>query len=270
MSSARVVRAEWTKLRSVPSTFWLVLLAVATTIGFSVLVSSAVDTAGGTPGCRPGAAGCGDEDVMIDSLSGAYFGQIAVIALGVVFATSEFATGTIRATFAANPRRMRVVAAKVAVLAAPVLIAALLASVGSFLLGQRILHGNGFVPSQGYPIVSLTDPDAARAVIGTALYLVAIGLFAFGIGTIVRRTGSAIAVALTIVYAPAIVSLMLAEPLRGWVQRLSPMMAGLSVQATVPRADSVPIAPWAGLGVTAAWAAAALALGLWLVRRRDA
>ena len=245
MSSARIVRAEWTKLRSVPSTFWLVLLAVATTIGFSVLVSSAVDTAGGTPGCHPGAPGCGDEDVMIDSLSGAYFGQIAVIALGVVFA------------------------AKVAVLAAPVLITALLASVGSFLLGQPILHGNGFVPSQGYPVVSITDPDAARAVIGTALYLVAIGMFAFGIGTIVRRTGSAIAVALTIVYAPAIVSLMLAEPLRDWVQRLSPMMAGLSVQATVPRADSVPIGPWAGLGVTAAWAAVALVIALWLVRRRD-
>src|SRR5262245_33700528 len=192
MSSARTVHAEWTKLRSVPSTFWLMLLALALTIGFSVLVTSAVDTAGGTPGCHPGAPGCGDEDVMIDSLSGAYFGQIAVIALGVVFATSEFATGTIRATFAATPRRRRVVAAKVAVLAAPVLIAALLASAASFLLAQPILHGNGFVPAQGYPAASLTDPAAARAVIGTALYLVAIAVFAFSIGTIVRRTGGAI------------------------------------------------------------------------------
>jgi ABC-2 type transport system permease protein len=63
---------------------------------------------------------------------------------------------------------------------------------------------------------------------------------------------------------------MLAEPLRDRVQTLSPMMAGLAVQATVPRADSVPIGPWAGLGVAAAWTGVALALALWLVRRRDA
>jgi ABC-2 type transport system permease protein len=268
--AGRTLRAEWTKLRSVPSTLWLLLAALTSTIAFGLLVCSGVDTSGGVPGCMPGAPGCGDEDVVLNSLSGVYLGQIAVVALGVLVATAEHATGTIRSTFAAMPWRSRVVVAKVAVLSGPVLIAGLLASAGSFLLGQPILHANGFIPQQGYPSVSLADASAVRAIIGTALYLGVITVFAFAVGTMLRRSGTALAVVLTIVYAPAIVSLMLAEPLRGWVQKTSPMMAGLAVQRTVLRADSVPIGVWAGLGVAAAWSVIAVVAAVWLVRRRDA
>jgi ABC-2 type transport system permease protein len=207
--------------------------------------------------------------VVLNSLSGAYLGQIGVVALGVLAATAEFATGTIGSTFVAMPGRSRVVLAKVVALTGPVLIAGLLASGGSFLLGQPVLHTNGFIPRQGYPVMSLADAPAVRAIAGTALYLGVIAVFAFAVGTMVRRTGAALASVLTIVYAPAIVSLMLAEPLRGWVQRASPMMAGLAVQRTVLRPDSVPIGAWAGLGVAAAWSAIALLAALWLVRRRD-
>jgi ABC-2 type transport system permease protein len=266
----RALRSEWTKLRSVPSTAWLLLTTVVVTIGFGLLVSSAVDTSGGAPGCVPGRPGCGDEDVVLNSLSGAYLGQIATVALGVLAATSDYATGTNRATFAAIPQRSTVVIAKSAVIAALVLVTGLVASAASFLLGQPILHTNGFVPEQGYPLVSLADPPVARAIIGTALYLGVIGVFGFAVGTITRRAGSAIAITLAIVYAPAILSLMLGDPLRGWLQRLSPMMSGLAVQRTVPRADSVPIGTWAGLGVAGAWSAVALVTAIRLVRRRDA
>jgi hypothetical protein len=266
----RALGAEWTKLRSVPSTFWLLVATVGSTIAFGLLVCSAVDTGGGRPGCVPGAPGCGDEDVVLNSLSGAYVGQIGIVALGVLAATAEYATGTIRSTFAAMPQRAVVVLAKVAVLTGPVLLAGIVASVASFLVGQPILHANGFTPAQGYPTMSLADAPAARAVIGTTLYLGVIGVLAFAAGTIARRAGSAIAVALAVLYAPAIVSLMLAEPLRGWVQTASPMMAGLAVQRTVLRADSVPIGTWAGLGIAAAWSTIGLAVAVWLVRRRDA
>ena len=168
------------------------------------------------------------------------------------------------------PRRSVVVLAKVAVLAGPVLLAGIVASVASLLFGQPILHANGFTPAQGYPTRSLADAPAARAVFGTTLYLGVIAVLSFAAGTIVRLAGSAIAVALAVLYAPAIVSLTLAEPLRGWLQTASPMMAGLAVQRTVLRADSVPIGTWAGLGVAAAWSATALAVAVWLVRRRDA
>lgn len=267
---ARTVRAEWTKLRSAPSTFWLVGAAVGVTVAFGLLVCSAVDTVGSAPGCVPGRPGCGDEDVVLNSLSGAYLGQIPIVALGVLVATSEYARGTIRSTFAAMPWRTAVLMAKVASLGGVVLGAGVAACVASFLLGQPILHGNGFVPAQGYPLVSITDTTTLRAVIGTAAYLALIAILGMAVGQITRRAGSAIAVVLAILYAPAIVSLMLTEPLRGSLQRLSPMMAGLSVQRTVERADSVPIGQLAGLGVAAAWATAAMLVAVWLVRRRDA
>ena len=266
---ARAIRAEWTKLRSVPSTSWLLLATVALTIAFGLLVCTAVDTAGGPPGCALGRPGCGDEDVVLNSLAGVYLGQLAVIALSVLTATSDYATGTIQATFAAIPRRSTVVLAKTAVLALPVLAAGLVASAGSFLLGQPILHTNGFVPTHGYPLVSLLDPPVARAIIGTTLYLGVIAILAFAIGTITRRAGAAITATVAIVYAPAIISLVLADPLRGWLQQLSPMMAGLAIQRTVPRADSVPIGNWAGLGVATLWSAIALTAATQLVRRRD-
>jgi ABC-2 type transport system permease protein len=266
----RALRSEWTKLGSVSSTPWLLLATVVVTIGFGLLVCSAVDTSGGAPGCAPGRPGCGDEDVVLNSLSGVYLGQIAIVALGVLAATSDYATGTIRATLAAIPQRSTVLIAKSAVLAAPAIAAGLVASGASFVLAQPILRANGFVPEQGYPLVSLADPPVTRAIVGTAVYLGMIGVLGFAVGTITRRAGSAIAITLTIVYAPAIISLMLGDPLRGWLQRLSPMMAGLAVQRTIPRADSVPIGTWAGLGVAIAWSTVALVTAIRLVRRRDA
>jgi ABC-2 type transport system permease protein len=269
MRLGRTLRAEWTKLRSVPSTTWLLVAGVGATVAFGLLVCSAVDTAGAAPGCVPGRPGCGDEDVVLNSLSGAYIGQIPLIALGVLLATSEYATGTIRSTFAVMPWRSGVVLGKTAVLAGSVAVAGLIAGTASFLLGQPILHGNGFVPAQGYPVVSIADPAAARAIVGTAVYLTVIAVLSFAIGQMTRRAGSAIALVLALLYGPAIVSLMVVEPIRGTLQRLWPMMAGLAVQRTVERADSVPIGQLAGLGVAAGWAIVALLIAMRLVRSRD-
>jgi hypothetical protein len=181
---ARSLSAEWTKLRSVPSTFWLLMAAVGSTIAFGLLVCSAVDTAGSPPGCVPGRPGCGDEDVVMNSLSGAYLGQIPLVALGVLLATSEYATNTIRSTFAAMPWRSGVVLAKIAVLAGSAVVAGIVASALSFLLGQPILHGNGFVPGQGYPAVSIADPMATRAILGTGMYLGGVTVLGFAVGQI--------------------------------------------------------------------------------------
>jgi ABC-2 type transport system permease protein len=269
-ATLRAIRAEWVKLRSVRGSWWLVLAGILLTVGFGMLICSAVDTAGGSPGCVPGAAGCGDEDVVLNSLGGAYLGQIAFVALGIMAITSEYASGTIRTTFLAEPVRRRVVVAKTGVVAVVTLITGSVAATSSFVLGQRILHGNGFVPANGYPFVSWTDPAALRAIVGTANYLALAAMLGLGVGAILRRSGAAIAVVLGALYLPMIVSLLIPEPIRNWVQVGSPMMAGLAVQSTVPRSDSVPLGPFAGLAVTMAWAVVALGLAAWLVRRRDA
>jgi ABC-2 type transport system permease protein len=261
---------EWTKLRSLPSTVWAVLAAVALTLLLSALVCSSVDTSGGGPNCTPGAPGCGDEDVVLNSLSGIYLGQIAIVAVAVLAITSEYATGTVRATFAANPRRRMVLLAKAGVVGAMAFTAGLVASIGSFLIGQPLLHGNGFTPANGYPIASLGDGPTVRAVMGTALYVGAIAILGLGLGAILRRTAATISFLLSLLFIPMIVALMLPDPIRGNLQKFAPMTAGLSIQRTVERFDSVPIEPWAGLAVACVWAAAALLGALWLIRSRDA
>jgi ABC-2 type transport system permease protein len=248
----------------------MVLAAVVLTVGFGLLICSAVNTSGGSPGCVPGAAGCGDEDVVLNSLGGAYIGQIAFVALGIMAITSEYASGTIGTSFLSEPIRHRVLLAKAAVVSVVALVVGSAAAIASFVVGQRILHDNGFAPGNGYPFVSWTDPPALRAIVGTAVYLTLAAVLGLGVGAIVRRSAAAIASVLGLLYVPMIVSLLIPEPTRNWVQTASPMMAGLAVQATVPRSDSVPLGPFAGLAVATAWAAIALAAALWVVRARDA
>jgi ABC-2 type transport system permease protein len=219
------------------------------------------------PGRRPG---CGDEDVVLNSLAGVYLGQIAVVAVAALAATSEHATGTITATFLAVPRRRTVLLAKAGVVAGLAGMVGLAASVVSFSIGQPILHGNGFVPDNGYPTASLLDEPTARAVAGTAAYLAVIALFSLGVGASRRRSGAAVGVLLGVLYVPMMTALALPDDARARVQRISPMTAGLSIQRTIERTDSVPISLWTGLGVASLWAAAALATAAWLDGRRDA
>jgi ABC-2 type transport system permease protein len=266
----RAARMEWLKLRTVRSTAWAVAAAVAGTVLLSILVCSSVDTSGGSADCPAGAPGCVDEDVVLNSLAGVYLGQIAVVAVAGLAATSEYASGTITATFLAVPRRRIVLLAKAGVVAGLVGAVGVVASVVSFSIGQPILHGSGFVPDNGYPTASLLDEPTARAIAGTAAYLAVIALFSLGVATMLRRSGAAIGVLLGVLYVPTMTALALPDDARTTVQKLSPMTAGLSVQRTIERTDSVPISPWAGLGVTCLWAAAAMAAAAWLDRRRDA
>lgn len=270
MVGKRVLQAEWTKLRSVPSTAWSVLALIGLSVLLSFFVAASVGITGGIPGCTPGAAGCGDEDVVLNGLSGVVFGQFAVVAVAALAGTGEYATGMIRSTLAAVPRRSAVLAAKATVVGALCLAAGLVASLAAFLVSQPVLHGNGFVPEQGYPLVSLTDEPALRAVVGSGLYLALVGLLSLGIGMILRHTAAAMTTVFALLLVPFIAALLLPEHPRELVQRYSPMTAGLAIQRTVERLDSVPIGVWAGLGVLACWAAAALVGAFVVINRRDA
>jgi ABC-2 type transport system permease protein len=258
------LRAEWTKLRTVRSTTWTLLSLVVLTVGLSAFVCSALSTRGGSPG-HPG-----DEDVVLNSLSGVVLGQVAAVALGVLAVTAEYATGLIRTTFTVVPRRSSVLLAKAAVISVCLLGAGLLASVAAFAVGQPILHGNGFIYDNGYPAASLSDGSTLRAVGGSALYLTLLGLFGLGVGAVLRHTAFALTVVLGLLFIPFMVALTLPPDVAAPLQRVAPMTAGLAVQRTVMRADSVPIGEWAGLGVVALWVAGALLLAVLVVTRRDA
>lgn len=257
----RALRAEWTKLRTLRSTWWALTAVFGLTVAlgafFSAGSSTDVDVAGG-----------GDNDIVRDSLVGVYLGQIGVVAFATVAITSEYGTRLILATFAATPRRARVLVGKAILVGGTVLTVGLVACATAFVLGQRLLRDGGFV-SPAYPEVNLGDGPAQRAVVGSALFLCALALLSLGVGAILRHGAAAISVLLALLFVPLVVAPLLPEQTREVVQQTTPG-AGLAVQQTVDRADALPIGPWSGIGVTFAWAAAALLVALVLIRTRDA
>jgi ABC-2 type transport system permease protein len=254
------LHAEWTKLRTITGTGWLLLGIITLTLAVSAAAAATVS-------CPP--EGC-DYDATKISLFGVQLGQAIVAILAVLAISGEYSTGMIRTTLAAMPRRATVLAVKAAILTGVTLAAGTLAVLASVLAGRLILPGNGFTPAHGQPLLSLADGPTLRAAAGSVLYLALIALLSLGIATAVRDSAVAIGSVLGLLYLfPAII---LMGPDQDWQRllwQISPMNAGLAIQATT-HLSSLPLSPWAGLGVLAAWAAAALLGGGLLLRLRDA
>lgn len=258
MSAA--LHAEWTKLRTLPGTGWLLLGVVAATVIISATVSTSVS-------CSSMAA-C-HVDVTKLSLTGTYLGQAVVAIVAVLAVGGEYATGMIRTTLAAMPRRSTVLAAKAAVVTAVTLAAGIPAVLGSVLAGRLILPGHGYTPANGYPVLSLANGTVLRAATGTVLYLALIALLSLGIATAVRDAAVAIGIVLGLLYLFPILTQVAGSPgAARHLQQIGPMTAGLEIQASTGL-RGLPIGPWAGLGVLAAWAAAALLAGALVLRLRD-
>jgi ABC-2 type transport system permease protein len=258
----RVLHAEWTKLRTVQNTAWLLIAIVAGTVALSTMIMISMDG-------RPGGDGCGADTTRL-SLSGVYLGQVAVLVLGVLMITNEHESGMIRATLAATPRRLAVFAAKAAVLLTVVLGAGLVGVLGSFLAGRNVLPDQGFTVANGVQALSLGDEPTLRANLGTVLYLALMAMLGLGVGAMVRDTGVSIALILAALYVlPMVAAVIRNEDVREWIGKLAPMNAGLAIQST-RNLSELPIGPWAGLGVFAAYAIAAALAGAVLFQLRDA
>ena len=236
------LRAEWTKLRTLPGNLLLVLAIVATTIGVSALVALE------PPGLDPAK----------DALTGVQLGQAVVAILAVLSIGGEHGTGLIQVSVAAVPRRSTMLAAKATVLVAVTAPAATLGVLGSLLAAGPMIGD-----------VSLDDAAVWRAVAGSVLYLVLIGMLSLGVAAAVRNSAAAVGVVLGLLYAFPIVAAATGD--KDWqrhLQQIGPATAGLAVQAT--RAlDELPIGPWEGLGVLALWAVGALLVGGFLLHWRD-
>jgi ABC-2 type transport system permease protein len=179
--------------------------------------------------------------------------------------TSEYSTKMIQTSLLANPRRVHLFAAKTAVITAIVLVAGAFAVLGSLVVARQVLDGIGLAAAP-----SLGDGPPLRAAAGTALYLALIALLTLGVAAVIRDTAVSIASVLGMLFALPIVAQFVSDPQWSmWLSRLSPMTAGLSVQAT-RGLRTLPIGPWAGLGVLAAYAGVALVVGGILFKVRDA
>jgi ABC-2 type transport system permease protein len=254
------LHAEWTKLRTVPSTGWLLLGTVALTVA----VSAAADAAATCPsgGCQADPAKLG--------LTGVQAGQAIVVVIAVLAVSGEYSTGMIRVTLAAMPRRLTVLAAKAALVAGLVLAAGAVAVLASVLAGRLILPGHGFTPAHGYPPLSLGHGPVLRAACGSVLYLALIALLSLGVATAVRESAVAIGLVLGLLYLfPVVTSVVSNQHWQWHLEQIGPMTAGLYVQATV-NLSSLPLTPWEGLGVLALWAAGAVISGALIFRFRDA
>jgi len=172
-------------------------------------------------------------------------------------------------TLAAMPRRPFVLAAKAAWVTALTVAAGAVAVLACVLAARLILPGNGFTPGHGYPLLSLAHGPTLRAALGSVLYLALIALLSLGIATAVRDSAVAIGVVLALLYLFPIVAQVVSPRWQHDLMQIGPMTAGLSIEATT-QLSKLPIGPWSGLAVLAAWAAAALLAGGLVLRLRDA
>jgi ABC-2 type transport system permease protein len=246
-----VIVSEWTKLRSVRSTYWTLLVAVVTPIGLSALV--AVTLANAPQGGAP-------VDPLLPGVLSLEYAVLAIGVLGVLTFSSEFSTGLVRTTFAAVPRRRAVLAAKAAVLGAVTLAAGELVAFVSFALVQVVLSGKHLG-------VSLSRPGVPGAVLATGLLLFVVATMGLGLGAIVRHTAGGIAALVGLIFLPAIPALPPA-PWGGRVGRFTLLDAARQVTALHPATNL--FAPALSLLVLLAWPALTLLAAALLITRRDA
>jgi hypothetical protein len=218
----------------------------------------------------------GAERTIERSLVGTFAGLIVVTVIAVMFITAEYRRGLIHTTFAASPRRGRVLAAKAVVIGATTFVVGLVAAFLAVQLGERNMRANGLPVGQADAFTEL------RIIAGTAALLAVAAVLALAIGTVLRRSAAAVAaviVAIVLPYILATASILPQGPSE-WLLRLTPA-AAFSVQQSLvehpqvtafyaPANGYFPLAPWAGFAVLCAYTAGALALAATLLRRRDA
>lgn len=256
MNTVNALQAEWIKLRSLRSTWYTIGCLMVLGVGITVLSTSKAgeDYWSGTAADRAA------WDPTAHSLKTFIVAQLIIGVLGILVVTSEFATGLMQTTLAANPRRNRLLAAKAVIATAVAAVAGQLLMFASFFIGQALLAG------QHVPYAHLGDPGVLKAIVGGGLYLSAIALLAVGLGTILRATAGALAVLVGIVFlVPALGGLF-----PSWMQGVFdfwPTLGAAAIFGTVPDPDFPH--PWLNLGGLWVGVAAVLVAAFVVFRRRD-
>lgn len=253
--------AEWTKIRSVRSTVWTLLLFVLITIGFTGLFTWLTESNWTGPHAADRDATIVANPVGFILGAGIGLGQLTICVLGVLVITSEYSTGVIRSSLLAVPRRLPMLAAKAAVFALLIAVLAEIVSFACFFLGSSILHSK--VP------VTISDQNVLRAVLGAGLYLAVLGLFALAVGLLLRHTAAGITTVIGIVLVLPILSGLLPGSWGAHINAYLPEQAGSLIYSAHQTSDQL-LSAWQGFGVFCLWTAVLLAAGAYLLQRRDA
>ena len=251
---ARVFRSEWTKLFSLRSTRWSLLVAAVLTIGFPLLFATILSTrAHPLQGRRHSA--------LEVALAGVNVSQLAIAVLGVLLVTGEYSTGMIRATFTAVPKRLPVLWAKLGVYAVVSFLLLLPCVLVAFFASQAILARKDLLQ------ISFAQSGVARAVVGGAVYLMLVGVFALALGAIVRNTAAGISTFAALFFViPPLLNVLPTS----WNDAISPYLpesAARSIFALTPDAHS--LAPGPGAALFCGYIAIAITIAAVLLVRRD-
>ncbi|SEO02757.1 ABC-2 transporter permease [Actinacidiphila rubida] len=257
VTQIRVLYSEWIKLRTLRSTFFTLLTAMVALIGLGALFSefTASHWASMPAGERA------HFDPAQTSLRGYFLAQLAVGVLGVLMISGEYATGMIRSTLAAVPRRLPVLWAKSALFAAVVWVLTTASALVAFLLGQALM-------SSHHLGVSLGDPGVLRVVLGTGLYLTVVGLLGVAIGALIRNTAGGIAALFGLLLIIPVLGEALPSSWGNHVNQWLPSNAGQSLLTLHHEAHT--LQPWTGFAVFCLYGVVALAGAAFLLKRRDA
>jgi ABC-type transport system involved in multi-copper enzyme maturation permease subunit len=257
VSFAGALRSEFTKIRSVRSTYWTLLAMFVVVVGFGALASWGRASHGGPAGPF--------FDPTRQSLAGLYIGQLIIGVLGVLTISSEYSTGMIRSTLTTNPHRGLMIAAKGVVFTVVALVTSLVTSFTAFFLGQALMSSHHLSTTIG-------SPGVLRAVIGGALFLTACGVLAFGLGLLIRHSAGGIGAMVGLLFVVTIVVNFLPSSWQNDVDKWVPALAGGQVWMVQPQPPgSTPMfGPWPSLAVLCGWAALAVVSAVILFRRRDA
>jgi ABC-2 type transport system permease protein len=249
----RVVLSEWTKFRSLRSTWWAIAVTVLAAVGVGVIVSAMT---GGNP-----ASTTDPVAVAGRSQLGGLISQLAVGALGVLFISSEYGTGMIRSSLIAVPRRLPVLWAKIGVFAAVALLVTLVSSLAAYALGQVVWQAHG------RPAVSLSDPGVARVVFGAALCIMLTGLCALAIGTLIRSTAGGLTTMVGLFFVVPILAGLMPERIADLSRFLPTNASGAVWNASL---SPISLTPADGLAVLCGYTFVLCAAAAWRLRHGDA
>ena len=253
---AGALRSEFTKIRSVRSTYWTLLAMFVVVVGFGALASA-------------GAAHGGPHGPYFDptrqSLAGLYIGQLIIGVLGVLVISSEYSTGMIRSTLTTNPHRGVMIAAKGIVFTVVALVTSLVTAFAAFFLGQALM-------SSDHISTTIGSPNVLRAVIGGALFLTACGVLAFGLGLLIRHSAGGIGAVVGLLFVVTILVNFLPQSWQNHVDKWIPALAGGQLWMTTPNppGNTPMYGPWPSFAILCGYAAIAVAAAVILFRRRDA
>lgn len=254
VTQIRVVLSEWTKLHSLRSTRWSLLVASLLTIGLPIVFAEILSRQQGHA-----------DDNPFDPISAGvtHISQLVIAVLGVLVITGEYSTGMIRATFTAVPRRLPVLWAKIAVYALVTFTVMLPSVLIAFFASQAIFAGHPH-----FRHLAFSDPGVARAVAGAAVYLMLVGIFALALGAILRNTAGGIATFAAVFFViPPLLENVLPANWKNAVSPYLPDQAGSSMLA-VARASHT-LGPGPGLALFVGYTLVAVAVAALLLVRRD-